>query len=262
MAIDTRCPVCNETIQKGVCPQCGYALILFPSEVPEAIHEFEEKRLQVAHDILSQKEKSIRNQEGMKQELCIVKAEHSQSKSENLALAKQLKILENECKEAKATESRLKSDISDLRRTIKGQDSDIAKITNEIEKAQKAEMVAKQKLQIALAHPMLSTANFILNDNGKFSILPINGDGVSFFASGPGMELCPVPESQIILLPIMTRTKIAFSVTKSSSGSYKLTDLAHNVMITGGKNEMRLTNELKINVSGEQFELHFSLQQK
>lgn len=261
------CPVCGGTIENGICSKCGYIRLLFPEVVPESIKLQEEVRISkcrmfIENNIQSRKsaqkeiEKHQREAESLKktvneQRLSIANAEEELQKfrDDNAALKT---TRENTEAQLSICQSRLQ-DVKNLSETLSNQNRvltiDLAKAKDEISQVKRC---AKA-----------SNVYFILDDDGEFSVIPVS-DNNRYFATGPGIESCRVPEDSITLLPVMTTCRVAFAVEKSLTGGYSLSDLAGTLTSSGATkgNKMRLTQGVSLKIAGGRFKLYFCINQQ
>ena len=121
---------------------------------------------------------------------------------------------------------------------------------------------AKSELEQLTRSPKAGNVYFILDDDGEFSVIPVPGEK-HYFATGPGIESCHVPEDSISMLPVMTTAKVAFSVEKSLTGGYRLTDLFGTLICSGAmkENKIRLTQGVSLKIRGGNFKLYFCINQ-
>lgn len=52
--VEERCKVCGSELSNGVCATCGWVQIIFPSEVPSEISDFNERREEMAKKLLEE----------------------------------------------------------------------------------------------------------------------------------------------------------------------------------------------------------------
>lgn len=272
-----KCPVCNNNLDNGICQHCGYAQIIWPETLPESITGFEKKRIKTLREIQERHSLRVRDIEGRRNAL----ETNLESLEEALANArKNNELLTNERDELiekNHTQSReLESERQNLRKINISLENKLADSTDRLEKAknlsetlkaQNKELTSdlaqvKYELEQLIRSPKAGNVYFILDDDGEFSVIPVPGKK-HYFATGPGIESCHTPDDSISMLPVMTTAKAAFSVEKSITGGYRLTDLAGTMISSGAmkENKLRLTQGVSLKIRGGNFKLYFCINQ-
>lgn len=254
------CPVCGETLNNGLCPKCGYLRLIFPSVVPEALKYQESVRIKKAQNVLDEfykLKKQDQDSEKMIDKLksTIIANKEASQESETKILGLESKINELEFNN-KSLKSQLKESKSKLNEYV-SQIKELTKIlsSNNLEMDR-----LKRDLEDFAKRPTKTNAFLILLYDGEYSVMPVENER-RYYATGPGMDLCPVHnESQIIMLPIMTSIKTAFSIEKSDT-AFRLTDFSGNLRSTGlvRGNKLRLTQGVTIQVEESNMRLYFCI---
>lgn len=261
------CPVCGSDFDNGVCRKCGYVRIIFPEIVSDSIKEMEQTRIKAAKSLLS----GIDNAKETAQSC----QKHAQS--EIARLNDTIAARESSLKRSNERIDNLTSEIRKLQdnerksvKQLRENQEKISEITNSVNRLKDTNQQlehqlvnANREIQELQKRQIKTNAFLIVDDNGELSVLPV-GTERTYYATGPGMDLCPVSEPQIRMLPMLTSQKIAFSIERSDTGAYRLTDLAGTLRSTGASkdNKMRLTQGVSVSVPGCSFTFHFCIDQK
>lgn len=267
------CPICGTNIEDGICPKCGYIQLIFPESIPEQLRQQELMRVATA-------KKRIGEIDSLQEQNKVIK-QQSQQTIDNLKRLiqdktdlseqsdKDINDLKSKLKRAESDYRKSESMLSDSNAKLRRLESKLAQSESEIEglikiistKNSEIEKVKRELEEIGTKSN--NNAFLILTDDGELSVLPIANEK-RFYATGPGMALCPLPESQIIMLPVMTSTRVAFSIEKSASGGFRLTDIAGNINSSGSTsgNRFRLTQGVIIKIKGTNMQFHFCINQE
>ena len=279
------CPVCKSLITDNVCGKCGYARIVFPKTVPDSIIRFEQERADALRSIIkkiaddmddahrkaesaiSRSERLDKKLEDANNRLSQISQERDTLNKEKIRLNNTIGALKKENEDIRTEDSfeatKLKDEISNLKTKIIQQDSEMKTLKSKFNNATQELAIARDEISKLSKSAKAGNVYFILDDDGEFSVIPCP-DTKRFYATGPGIESCRVPEDSITVLPVMTTAKVAFSVEKSLTGGYSLTDLAGTVTSSGATkgNKMRLTQGVSLKITGNRFKLYFCINQQ
>ncbi len=253
------CPVCGTALADGVCSKCGYLRIVFPGTLPESVKAQESARIAAAKQTFSELSQTI---ETNKVALGKVSKEKEELESRIRNLTDDSNRINAQLRDSGAQLRDITARLKDTESKLKRAKSEIDGLTDVVA-SKNAEIARLEKEKSDLAkRPVVTKAFLILKDDGELSVLPVMNER-KYYATGPGLSLCPVPESQIHVLPVMTSTRVAFSIEKNDSGAYRLTDLAGTLRSSGAKNgnKFRLTQGVTVRIDGCDMELHFSVSQ-
>lgn len=267
------CPVCGEALENGLCPKCGYLRLVFPETIPEQLKRHELMRVATAKERIEEIDSLQKQNKTFKQQ--------SEQTIDNLRQIIQDKtdLLEQSDKEIRDLKTKLRGVESDIRKSESLQADTNAKLRKIGSKLEHSELeiegltkiigtknseIERLKRELAeSSHSNNVNAFLILFDDGEYFVMPV-GDTITYFATGPGMNLCPIPESQVVMLPVMTSLRVAFSIAKSDTGAYRLTDLNGNIKSSGSfsGNKFRLTQGVSINIEGSRMQMNFCIHQQ
>lgn len=280
-----KCPVCNHNVDNGICRHCGYTQIVWPESLPESISNFEKERVKTLREIRENTSLKIRDIEGrrnvLETNLESLEGALSEARKKNERLTdeceelneknrsqiRKIKSLEDANNiaenDAKTARRKFEEEISDLKAQISRQKSEILNLTADLTEArEKAKNLSETLNEHMSRSSKAGNVYFILDDDGEFSVIPVP-ENKHFFATGPGIESCHASEDSISMLPVMTTAKAVFSVEKSLTGGYRLTDLAGTLISSGvmKENKIRLTQGVSLKIRGGNFKLYFCINQ-
>lgn len=266
------CPVCGEALENGLCPKCGYLRLVFPEAIPEQLKRQELMRVATAKkrieeiDSLQKQNKTFKQQseqtiDNLRQIIQDKTDLSEQSDKEISDLKIKLKGVESDIRKSESLQADTNAKLRKMESKLEQSESEIEGLTKII--GTKNSEIEKLKRELAESSHSNANAFLILIDDGEYFVMPV-GDTITYFATGPGMNLCPIPESQVVMLPVMTSLRAAFSIAKSDTGAYRLTDLNGNIKSSGSfsGNKFRLTQGVSINIEGSRMQMHFCIHQQ
>lgn len=272
-----KCPVCNNNLDHSICRHCGYTQIIWPEALPESISSFEKNRINTLREIQEKHSLKIRDIEDRRNVLETNLESLEDALFDARKRNERLTNERDELNEKNRSQSRkLESELQNLQRINNNLEAKLADSTDRLEKSrnlsedlkeQNRELSSdlarvKSELEQLSRSPKAGNVYFILDDDGEFSVIPVPVKK-HYFATGPGIESCHAPDDSISMLPVMTTAKVAFSVEKSLTGGYRLTDLAGTLTSSGAmkENKIRLTQGVSLKIRGGNFKLYFSINQ-
>lgn len=261
------CPVCEYELSNGVCGNCGYIRLIFPYVIPESIKLQEEVRTSKYRKFIEENKqlrKSAQKEIDKHQKDAAILQQTVNDQNKSIAKAdEELRQLRRDHRLLLKTKESIESKLSDSQDSL--QKARSLSETLRVQNMALTTELAKARDEIAQMHKSAKAGNvyFILDDEGEFSVIPVSYNR-QFFATGPGIESCRVPEDSITMLPVMTTTKVAFAVEKSLTGGYSLTDLAGTLTSSGATkgNKIRLTQGVSLKIAGNSFKLYFCINQQ
>lgn len=285
------CPVCGGTLENGICNKCGYIRLIFPESVPTAILTQEETRISTAKKLLEENTRANSNARSevdkLHHEITVLRQTVASQKKKIEKSDERILQYERDNKNCRNSNNILESKLNENENKLRNAKNltDILRdenrnITSELSNTKfELEKTNREVAELRM-RPKAGNTFLIIKDDGEFSVIPVENKE-NFYASGPGMKYCLRPESEIILLPVMTSAKLAFSIERSDSGSYYLEDKTSTLLhprfatldvpshagrdfaISGHRERsLRLANGDAISVAGTDIKIYFCINQQ
>lgn len=230
-----RCPVCGNTIERGICNKCGYVQIVFPSRVPEAIDKFERERVEILKKIVKTNSDQI-----------------ASAQTRSSEADRRVDELDSSLRESMHREQTLKSKVSQLETQIRTQTSEILNLSADLTET-------KAKMKVA-AENAQADAFLIFHDGNDMTVYPISNSKPACFASGRGHSVGFNGKEGVSIFPVITGATIAFEIQYGPRG-YTLVDHCQSlrregIPVTGNE---RLMNKDTLSFPGTDFKAYFSI---
>lgn len=165
------CPVCGNTIENGICVECGYVSIVFPVVVPESISKFETDRISVMRRRLNNEKSKVAD--------LTKQLDSSRNRIENLARDTDNLHTKNK---AQATQiETMHRQISELQSQLRDTNSELRHAREDLRDAQKEN---EKAVRLPFGFSVSAEGDFVGSlDNGEKSGIGISGkDSGDFYA--------------------------------------------------------------------------------
>ncbi len=193
------CPVCDEALENGLCPKCGYLRLNFPDIIPSSLRDVEQSRVSIAQSVLNQIEKLKQEKESSKKEtfgeinhlktkISDLKEEIASCNKENSRLNREYTTLQSEKRQLSNKISSLEQDIENAERNASSQqssyDREISNLRHQLESAQ----TEVQRMKSEPAQQLKGIVMIEDKRNDTRTMLPIF-DGNNSYGTNPDSGL-------------------------------------------------------------------------